>query len=82
MIKTKFTLKYSHRHLTQGIFILGREYFVYPESFNDYMAKYILKNIAGFANYDEAMDKWAGYFNDCRKKERSAMVVSFNKRLF
>ncbi len=39
------------------------------------MAKFILRNIVGFANYDEAMDKWSGYFNDCRKKERSANVV-------
>ncbi len=66
-----------YRHYSRGIFILGQEYVVYPDTFNDFIADYMHKNVSGFASYEEANDKWTSYFNDARKKEKAKQNVGY-----
>ncbi len=72
-----FKTRFVPRHNSRGIFILGQEYVVFPDTFNDFIADYMHKNVAGFASYEEANDKWTSYFNDSRKKEKAKQNVGY-----
>ena len=49
---------------------------MFPQRFTEFICHYMVTSIPGFKTYEEAHDRWSGFFHNSRTKAKADMVVS------
>lgn len=70
------------RHRNDGlVIILGERYWVYPQTFTEFLVRHMVEHVSGVPDRETAEDKLRGHFNETRKRsKREQLVVKVSLR--